>query len=122
MSKNRPSQKARRKLQTVADMLLEANNSICYLCQCKISHGESYNKDHVFPESQGYGFHKNMMPTHPACNLEKADRFPTLEEIERACIAYERAGLIFDPSLANIKVKKLFKPFEYYTNSLKKAA
>ena len=112
-----------KRLKVLAEQILHRNGHSCYLCE-QIIEGDDFNKDHVFPESMGYAFVGNMMPTHQVCNLEKGDRLPTTQEIERACIAYENAGKIFDPRISGRKQNFSMKimPMEFYIHNLKLAA
>lgn len=68
----------------------------CYLCDGDLPRNE-ITKDHVFPRTMGYSISYNMMPAHHKCNLEKADRIPTREEIELACETYDAAQMVFAP-------------------------
>lgn len=120
--RNRPGTKTRRQISGHVKLILNANDDICYICRCKILLDQEMNKDHVFPESQGYSFFGNMMPTHKACNSDKGDRFPTLEEISFACESYEKAGLVFDPCFVKTPLRKIMRPFEFYVHQLKVAA
>lgn len=76
-------------------------NGCCYLCGKLFEETDIVTKDHVFPKSTGYALVGNMMPSHSLCNREKGDRAPTLDEINFACVTYEKLGFYFYPKMTD---------------------
>lgn len=115
------SKQKQRKYQTdVVEALHTVLGGCCYLCGCELPK-RSITKDHVFPRSEGYSIGANMMPAHSLCNLNKGDRFPSIDEIGLAIEAYEAIGKLFNPRQM-VEMKTMTKPIEYFIHSLKKAA
>lgn len=66
----------------------EAQCATCPYCGKEIPHPSSskypfrtVNADHVFPQSAGYGKHKNVLYVHKPCNQKKQDRMPYACEV-----------------------------------------
>lgn len=107
--------------QRIIRSLHRALGGCCYICGSNLNVFE-ITKDHVFPKSQGYSINANMMPAHFDCNNEKADREPTLAEIEISIAAYDSVGCVFDPRIILINKDIMTRPLDYFTHSLKEAA
>lgn len=73
-----------------------ANDKKCYICD-NVCDFDVLTKDHVFPRSMGYPLMFNNMPACKKCNEDKDSRIPTTCEVQRACEAYEKLGMTFDP-------------------------
>lgn len=60
-----------------------------------------YTIDHVFPASLGFSREGNMVLACRDCNLSKADRLPTHNEIDNACRLYAIMGRDFIATIKN---------------------
>lgn len=121
MSKERMNGAKVKYLNSLARKLHEVLGGSCYICRSELCKSE-ITKDHVFPKSFGYSIDANMMPAHFDCNNDKANRTPTIEEIELSILAYETLGMPFDPHLKKTVIDSkdyMTKHFMYYMNLLK---
>lgn len=87
-------------LRTLAKRFIyQAQGGNCHICGLKLR--AKFNSplltiDHVWPMSKAIGGNKfmgNVLLSHLKCNREKADRLPTLAEVEALNSANRRMGL-----------------------------
>lgn len=55
----------------------------CFYCRQKFPH-KKLTFDHLIPKARGGGLKDNLVMSCQPCNVEKADRMPTDEELARA--------------------------------------
>lgn len=93
----------------LVEKIVKVQGRNCYLCGCEIPHNETITKDHVFPKKLGYSLNSNLMLAHQECNVKKAHRLPTLEEIQLSIDLYDLLGYVFDPHMIGDKSNKMYR-------------
>lgn len=79
--------------------IFQAQDGTCHICGLKMRGrfgSPLLTIDHVWPISKAIGGNKflgNVLLSHLKCNQDKADRLPTLAEIEALHAANRRMGL-----------------------------